>query len=107
MEPTAGKVISIPEKFKQSGVNTLLCIDENHFAVGFNDGRMFVFWDNCQIQYRVQDAPITAIKLHENELYSSSLDGTIKVFSFKNFAMREEFFTSKIEIRNFKVTGSQ
>lgn len=47
--------------------------------VGFNDGYVFAVWNNTEVHYEAHTKAVTAIKIYENLLFTSGLDGIIRV----------------------------
>lgn len=47
--------------------------------VGFNDGYVFAVWNNTEVHYEAHTKAVTAIKIYENHLFTSGLDGIIRV----------------------------
>ncbi len=54
-------------------------MDDLNFVIGYNDGYVFAVWNNIECHYEAHTQSVTAMKIHEKELFTSSLDGTIKV----------------------------
>ena len=91
MDPEASNLKYLSENYR-AGISALYCHDERNFAIGYNDGQVFANWNHMDLCYKLNHKAITSIKLHENEFYTSCLDGTIRVLDLTNLKMRDEYF---------------
>lgn len=63
MDPDASFPIQLPEDHP-TGISSLHCVDDLNFVVGFNDGYVFVVWDNGEHHYKAHSKSVTAIKIY-------------------------------------------
>ncbi len=88
MHPDASFPIKLPPFSHPTGISNLYCVDDCNFVIGYNDGYVFTVWKNVEFHYEAHTQSVTAIKVYEKELFTSSLDGTIRVLELETMNVK-------------------
>lgn len=82
MDPDVSSVPKQPH-YEPRAISALYCMDDGHFVIGYIDGRVYSVWNGVELYYQAHSQSVTAIKQYENDIYTASIDGTIKVLSLE------------------------